>query len=48
MTDMTPSATPARERAHKLLAPGTQLHGFTVERDETIDELVATLQKLMK
>lgn len=41
MTDMTSSATPARERAHQLLAPGTQLHGFTVERDETIDELDA-------
>ena len=42
MTESTaPTQTPARERAAALLEPGTRLHGFTVERDQTIDELDA-------
>ena len=35
------SSTPARERAAALLAPGSQLHGFTVERSEAVAELDA-------
>lgn len=38
---MTSPATDPRERAAALLAPGASIHGFAVERHETVEELDA-------